>query len=194
MAKSNAKKSGGAKKKPAAKKTAPKKAAPKKEETPVAPPVEEPQVDADIPTGPGNPEPKDDTPTPPEEMTTHTEGINEGSGDVPATEPADDLTTTETDEPEGETQGDPETVVEEPAAHPDPDPEPEENVKPAPVAEDTSWRDRVVIEAKELKEKMVALRSAIDERKVPLDQVPILNEQYTAMHAYYLILNRRLSQ
>jgi hypothetical protein len=61
-----------------------------------------------------------------------------------------------------------------------------------PAAEDT-WKDRVRIEAKELKEKMVALRTAINDHKVPLDQVPILNEQHAAMQAYYIILNRRLS-
>jgi chemotaxis protein histidine kinase CheA len=153
MAKKNTTKKAASKKKPAAKKSAPKKAVPKKEETPVveetpvAPPVEE-----------------------------------------PATEPEEDLSTTETDEAEGE--------ADVPAAHPDPEPEPEENVKSAPVevnAEDVGWRYRLVEEATELRGRMKKLRAAIDERKVPLDQVPILNEQYQAMHALYVILNRRLS-
>lgn len=82
---------------------------------------------------------------------------------------------------------------------PTPEPEPEVQVEPevdmtdAEPAPGDTWRDRLKSEAADLKEKMVKLRSAIDERKVPLDQVPILNEQYGAMMDYYIILNRRLS-
>jgi len=62
-----------------------------------------------------------------------------------------------------------------------------------PVVEVT-WRDMVRAEASDLKQKMVALKKAIAENKVPLDEVSILNEQHKAMHAYYVVLNTRLSK
>ena len=56
-----------------------------------------------------------------------------------------------------------------------------------------TWQDRVLAEAKELKIKMDALKAAVEGNRVPASEVDILNEQYVAMHAYYVILNRRLS-
>jgi hypothetical protein len=160
-----------------------KKSAPKKEETPVAPPVEEPQVDADVPVGPGN-----------------------DPAEPVADAMPEDLNATETAEPEAE-----ETAPEEPTAHPDPSPEPAENIKdptpvpveettshsegPAPVlAGDQSWKDRVKEEAAELKIKMDNLRSALDNNRVPQTEVEILNRQWTVMREYYVILNTRLSR
>ena len=59
---------------------------------------------------------------------------------------------------------------------------------------DSTWKDRVLEEAKELKIKMNALRAALDGNKVPATEVDILNKQHKAMHEYYVILNTRLSR
>ena len=71
--------------------------------------------------------------------------------------------------------------------------EPEEVVAPIDPPKET-WRDRVLSEAKDLKEKMTKLRTALDTAKVPASEIEILNEQYKAMHAYYIIINTRLSR
>ena len=132
-----AKKKTGSKKGPA-KKSAAKKPAVKKveapiEETPVAPPVEEPQASI-IP-----------------------EEVKEDEG-------------------------------------PDQEPEPQVAIikMGAPVEAD-DWRGRLVVEARELKEKMTKLRTALDQNKVPHDQIAILSKQHSVMKELYIILNTRLS-
>ena len=163
-----------------------------KEETP----IEEPQVDngtvkeEDIPVGPGNPE-----------------GTNEGSGEVPEEAPAVEETVPE-ETPAEETPAEEVQEEETPEASlPPEDNSPKEEdvpTMPEPVAPpvdyrkieakpESNWRDRVLTEARELKIKMDALKAALDGHKVPASEVVILNEQYTAMQAYYLILNKRLS-
>jgi len=125
------------------------------------------------------------------------EGINAGPGDDTAEEPAVAPALTPIDGAEAlqeEAQAppveepvaptfDPEAVAEAPAPTPAP--------KEVPRAD---WKDDVRIEAKELKEKMVRLRTALDENKIPTSEVSILNEQYGAMNQYYIILNTRLSR
>ena len=158
----------GGNKKSAAKKPAA-KAAVVKEETP----AEEPQVDNGT---------VEETPVaPPVEELHNDEGTNEGSGEVapPVEEP------TPNQEPEASLPPEDNS----PAAEETP-------VAPEPVAEtlkEETWKDRVLAEARELKIKMDALKAAVEGNKVPASEVGILNEQYQAMHAYYVILNRRLS-
>lgn len=73
--------------------------------------------------------------------------------------------------------------------------EPVIKLEKAPIVEVAeTWRDRLVLEAKDLKTKMTALKTALDEGTVPTSERVILKEQYDAMMNYYIILNRRLSK
>jgi hypothetical protein len=63
---------------------------------------------------------------------------------------------------------------------------------PVPEPVDT-WRDRVKSEAADLKEKITKLRTALDQNKVPHDQIAILSKQHGVMKELYIILNTRLS-
>ena len=49
-------------------------------------------------------------------------------------------------------------------------------------------------ETLDLRDKMAKLKDAVENNKVPASEVDILNEQYDAMHAYYIILNKRLGR
>ena len=55
-----------------------------------------------------------------------------------------------------------------------------------------TYMDRLIIERDELQEKCVKLRSAIDERKIPEDAIPILLRQYNVMAEYLYILHNRI--
>jgi len=55
-----------------------------------------------------------------------------------------------------------------------------------------TYMDRLIIERSDLNDKMVKLRGALDNKKVPEDQVEILIKQYDAMGQYLYILNTRL--
>lgn len=65
-------------------------------------------------------------------------------------------------------------------------------IKSAPPVKD-NWRTSVVEEAKELKDRMVKLRNALDQNKVPADQKVLLTKQHAVMTELYIILNTRLS-
>jgi len=151
-----------------------------------------------------------------EKVETPVEGTNAGSGEYDPELPSSPGPVDETPAVEETPSENPQPEVEQELAQ-EPDPTPEEEPEaslppedespkeediptmPEPIAEtkapltEETWRDRVLDEAKELKIKMNALKAAVEGNKVPATEVGILNEQYDAMYAYYLILNRRLS-
>lgn len=55
-----------------------------------------------------------------------------------------------------------------------------------------TYLERLIGETEDLKEKMEKLSFAIDNKKVPEDQIDILTLQFSAMTSYYMILMQRL--
>ncbi len=70
----------------------------------------------------------------------------------------------------------------------------EEVVHKDPPAKEETYKDRLMTETLDLRDKMAKLKDAVENNKVPASEVDILNEQYDAMHAYYIILNKRLGR
>ena len=58
----------------------------------------------------------------------------------------------------------------------------------------TTWEDRVIEERKELYNKMVALNEVLhdEDTKVPVNQLRLLEVQYSCMEGYLKVLNLRL--
>lgn len=57
-----------------------------------------------------------------------------------------------------------------------------------------TYKDRLMIETLDLRDRMTKLKAALDGGKVPATEIPILNEQYQAMNNLYIILNKRLGR
>lgn len=86
----------------------------------------------------------------------------------------------------------------------EPGEEPVEEVKPveevtqktdvaaAPVED--NYKTRLFKEATELRERMLKLKDALDNNRVPQSEVEILTKQYGIMREYALVLNDRLSR
>jgi len=134
-----------------------------------------------------------------EKVETPIEGTNEGSGDydpeLPTSPgPADELhqDTSEDTQEEVESETEVETVTPDPEPEPEECPEPEDCVKEDAPVED--WKTRLYQEALDNKDKMVKLKSAIENKTVPTSEISILTEQYNAMHALAVIFNTRLGR